>query len=560
LAAERAPTERLARWLPALIPLVLAALMAWHPRLIEGVISDPHRRAVIGIVALVVGLVSATLIAAGVDVRDGIRRGVHAVTSALRYVVSMLLYLVILLPLGAAHLWRRADPLRTGTSAGGSAWHPVTPSPARLAARTYRNERPAATAPRRPLTTATRVIGAVVLLLAADFAIGAVWDHIDPDEQRNAPTTTAARPITLTGVGLDAEPIALDGPDAEVFPPDPREDLPAMAKYPWRHEYFQELQRAQTTYWPYVMWRPLPATGRYVNITGTWERRGYTTPGATTDDVPDVDFYGGSTIYGEGQRDQHTIASEVTRLAEADGVPIRAHNRGVRGWVNWQEMLLFEQLSADPATRPELALFYDGANEFSAQSGTIRGVPAHSSVDQTARRLAGEKALAPQLTTTERDVGAWGHLQLLARDYRDTSATARVGAWLHDAVTGSPAGAEGAGTAHPTAAAGDPPVDEYGQDSLVAQPIYQRGQAMIEDTARRRDVDVLFFWQPLQQPTWDLYATGLRPPTIDLSQVFAGHDDIFIDGTHHNEDGSVIAAEAIWEHLKPQVQAWYDDH
>ncbi len=557
--------ERVARWLPAIIPLSISLVIDLQPRIVEVLLPDPDRRWAIGFATLVIGLLSGFLVLLGIDVRHATRRAVHAITSALRFVVSMLLYVFVLLPLGVAHLWRRADPLRTGTARDGSAWHPAVTTGAELATRSYRRERPLDDRQRRPIATATCIIGAVALLLVADFALGTVWNHVAPDGRPSRMTTASGR-IGFTAATPDAEPVQLDAPDAETFPPDPREELPAMAKYPWRHEYFQELQRAPTTFWPYLMWRPLPATGRYLNITESGERLGYATPGATGPDVPDVDFYGGSTMYGEGQRDQHTIASEVTRLAEGDGLPIRAHNRGVRGWVNWQELLLFEQVAADPATRPDIAVFYDGANEITAQGYSIRGVPAHTVLDEIATTMSASDTATTREPLAEPTTSTWDHLKALASDYRDTSATARAGGWLRAAVTGEPAAADAStatseATERQQPAQGAPGREALSDADLAAVPeIYRRGQALIESIAKRARVDVIFFWQPVQGGGPEGYADGVQEPTIDLSRLFIGHDDIFIDGTHHNEDGSVIAAEALWEHLKPQVQAWYDGH
>ena len=517
---------------------------------------------------LVVGTAAGILILAGVDVRSGIQRGVRRFTSALRTAVAVALYVLVLLPLGVAHLWRRADPIRTGRTPTGTGWHPATPPAPHLATRTYRQERgghigrPAT--PRahglRVASTTARVVGAAALILLADAAIGAVWYRMAPSTE---PTDAEiARGDINIGVGAMTDPpVVLNGPGAPVHPKDPREDLPAMAKYPWRHDYFQELQNVPITYWPYLQFRALPSVGRYINISADGERRSYVAERSSGEDVPDVDMYGGSTTYGEGQRDQHTIASELVRLAEADGLPIRAHNRGVRGWVNWQEMLLFEQIAADPATRPDLAIFYDGANEYDAQSYSIRGVPAHVGLDDISLLMSGKNAATTQDDADPSDsvpeVGMWGHIQLLASDYRDTSAVTRVGRWLRSTVTGEPAAAS---TAAPVRTPELPPGVEFNSESEDVQPIYRRGQALISDIAERNDIAVQFFWQPLQHGGFEHYDVGLEPPTIDLSQAFIGHDDIFIDGTHHNEDGSVIAAEAIWEHLKPKVQDWYDDH
>lgn len=538
----------LAGWLPALIPLSLSFVIDLQPHIVEVVLPDPDRRWRIGFGLLVMGLLAGGLILLGVDVRRGIDRSVHWFSSGLRVVVASLILFVVLLPLGIARLWSRGDPLGTGEGSEGTAWHKVVVADDRLTRRTYRSERVRSTGRTGLVEGLGRAIGLVALLLAADLAVGAAWERIAP--RGGTRVTSAPSRIEVVTGQITAPPVDLADPSAEPLPADPREDLPAMAAYPWRHEYFQELQRAPSTYWPYLLWRPLPAFGRYINITDSWERIGYQSPRSTDADVPTVDFFGGSTIYGEGQRDEHTISSEVARLAEADGLMIRARNRGVRGWVNWQEMLLFEQLSADEATRPDLALFYDGANEFDAQGHGITGVPAHTVLDEIATRMAGPSAVTSSAPRVVDDPDLRPHLELIVEDYVEASALVRAGRWVRDAVVGIPADAR---AATPTG----PGQSVYVEGGPVVRDIYQRGQALIADIADRRGVDVLFFWQPLQAAGWEQYREGIEDPTIDLSRVLEDHSDTFIDGTHHNEEAAAIVAASIWEHLKPRVEVWY---
>ncbi len=60
-------------------------------------------------------------------------------------------------------------------------------------------------------------------------------------------------------------------------------------------------------------------------------------------------FFGASALFGDGQRDDHTIPSEFARLAEADGIPVEVRNYGRPGIAMWQELELFEQLVVDRA-------------------------------------------------------------------------------------------------------------------------------------------------------------------------------------------------------------------
>lgn len=82
-------------------------------------------------------------------------------------------------------------------------------------------------------------------------------------------------------------------------------------------------------------------------------------------------FLGGSTVFGVGLPDDHTLPSEVARVAARDGVRLLAENWGVPGDVTWQENRRAERalLRGDPP--PDLVVFYDGWNDLTAVSSSL---------------------------------------------------------------------------------------------------------------------------------------------------------------------------------------------
>lgn len=75
-------------------------------------------------------------------------------------------------------------------------------------------------------------------------------------------------------------------------------------------------------------------------------------------------FFGGSAAFGVGQRNEHTIASELVRMAEKDRIALRVHNFGSPGWTIWQEFQAFSaRIGETGAEKPDLAVFYDGFND-----------------------------------------------------------------------------------------------------------------------------------------------------------------------------------------------------
>jgi hypothetical protein len=260
--------------------------------------------------------------------------------------------------------------------------------------------------------------------------------------------------------------------------------------------------------------------GDYVNI-----HDGVRETLAVDDPETTIWFFGGSTAFGIGQRDEHTIASEIVRAARADGRRVEVLNFGVSAYVNWQATLRFEQALADRAP-PDLAVFLDGVNDYAL--GYER---------QTYGRL--------DPSTTE----------LLATS---TSATEALEESIPDGY--------------------EPEYSNEVQEALAAAQ-YRRGVLRARELGEEYDVEVVNLWQPIllsmpvdrpmaatvlhnldldpgYQPTaeasYEATAEESGVDPVDLTDVF---DDVevptFFDWAHTNEAGARIEAQAIYEQLAP---------
>lgn len=97
-------------------------------------------------------------------------------------------------------------------------------------------------------------------------------------------------------------------------------------------------------------------------------------------------LFGGSAAFGLGQRDGHTIASELARAADARGVPIEVINMAVHGDVHWMEWNRMLAALTAGAEKPDLVIFYDGFNELATvnhvnNSGRAADLPFVGSLD-----------------------------------------------------------------------------------------------------------------------------------------------------------------------------------
>ncbi len=220
-----------------------------------------------------------------------------------------------------------------------------------------------------------------------------------------------------------------------------------MAGYPWREQYFTDIQKTLGGYWPFTEYRPYDFSSQYVNLDG-WVRRSYEAQGGP-DDQPTVWMFGGSTTWGEGQRDDYTIASWLARIAEDQGVPIRIANYGQRGWTHFQEMVLFEQ-QIELLDAPDVAVFYDGANEITSQSLIEEPVPTHTLTYQYSDKLLGTR-IVTQVPDTPGAASSSPALWAAAVDaYRQHSALHKVVRYVRsEIVVGRLRTGGGAGASRP---------------------------------------------------------------------------------------------------------------
>ena len=132
-------------------------------------------------------------------------------------------------------------------------------------------------------------------------------------------------------------------------------------------------------YEPYVIWRRDAYTSKYINIDEHGVRRTVKSPkpGAAK-----VFMFGGSTTWGTGSPDSHTIPSLLQKRL-GDGYDV--HNFGDIAYVAAQELNLLLKLLAD-GNVPQIVIFYDGINDGSAGAYSP-GVPR----DPEAIRMEWEK-------------------------------------------------------------------------------------------------------------------------------------------------------------------------
>lgn len=294
---------------------------------------------------------------------------------------------------------------------------------------------------------------------------------------------------------------------------------------PWAGEMIDELN-ATPLHEPDARygWHATERVSRYTNVV---DGRRVTLPVVNPDLT--VWMFGGSTTFGLGQRDKHTIASELVREARADGHVMEVVNEGVNGYVNWQETLRFEDLLR-AGGRPDLVLFLDGINDHAV--GFDR--ETYGLLDTTQPITLAATAELQELRRAQARAIGWTERHDPARQSRLTGEQYRLGVDRARAL-GAEYGI---------------PVVHFWQPHLVTIPPTSPGVATVSNNLH---LDPDWFPHVERQYERDAQRSGVHP--IDLTDIFDDADQpLFFDSGHTNEAGARIEAAAIYGHIEPLVQ------
>jgi hypothetical protein len=160
--------------------------------------------------------------------------------------------------------------------------------------------------------------------------------------------------------------------------------LPNYAGVDWARTHFEEFAALSSRYISYIGWRREAFQGRTIKLAGRYAQRA--TVGAADAAKPSVYFFGGSTMWGTGADDANTIPSLVTQLGG-----YRSENYGESAYTAHQSLVLLVQLLQE-GHRPNLVVFYDGANEVAHKCRTELTPTSHAREGQIRSALAATKS------------------------------------------------------------------------------------------------------------------------------------------------------------------------
>lgn len=509
----------------------LAATVLW-------VLGRTRGAAVVAVLAaavLVLGL-TAPAIAAGLD--RILHRAGEVVAHAVAVALSALAWVLVVLPVWALSRVVGYSPLDPGWSTPESSWTTVgtdrvrrpdgqPADPSRMGSLDpERSVRARRRSHLRLLVLAPLAVALLALaappLLRRYHLIG--QDSTSIDLRQGASGTAAGASATPGAPGAAPATVPPDTPTPRTFNGAPVDDY-AHEGEPWSKEHLREVSVAKVHSDYFLGFRLGDFESPYLNVRDG--RRVTSTPAGA--DLT-VWFLGGSTMFGIGQRDDHTIPSVVARLAEQDGIRIKALNFGVSGYVNWQEtVLLAQQLTVLP--KPDMVVFYDGVNDrglgtYRVDDGSLdpsvmERLPLSDEERATHRASLGVAADVSDADRNELEV------TLASAQYRRGVETARALA------------------------------RSYGFPVLHVwqpQPFAKKPNPADDELYRRLDFDPSIL--PASTATYDAIRTRSGVDPIDLTTAL---DDVtvpvFFDSSHTNELGARVVATELYRRIKPDLAA-----
>lgn len=313
---------------------------------------------------------------------------------------------------------------------------------------------------------------------------------------------------------------------------------PAIRDEPWAEQYRLDqdgLASLPQEYVPYLVWGFQEYHSQWVN-TSDRERRSYEPTIASGQRPLRVAFFGGSVLFGIGQRDSETIPSQFARLAERSGLPVEVHNYGMFGWARWQEYEYLERLLA-AGEQYDLVVVYDGLNDYMLQFSDPSADPTHGGskiLERLGDEIHREEYQFPGFLDGFHD---------LATTYRENSGVARV---VDRIVNG--------GSNLPDWLQTSEPVD-VGAASTAALDIYGRSGRAMSLLTDDHHVPIRFFLQATQIDWTPEQLAQMPPGTGNYSDVFDGiESSVYIDGAHTNERGARLVAQRLWRDLEPDLR------
>jgi hypothetical protein len=313
-----------------------------------------------------------------------------------------------------------------------------------------------------------------------------------------------------------------------------RDELPNFkADYAHAKNVFKDYNRVQHQYEPFVEWKTLPYNGKTLHINEQGQR---THEVKLVSQKPEkiIRFFGGSTMWGEGSDDQHTIPA----LFNETNPQYEVYNHAQLAYNSRQELdALINVYSKEQ--KADVVVFYDGVNDAAFLCPKeIDQLPAHRLVPMFREKLyVSKKAFVKDLLSkifienilkvihkfTYKPSAANSPYDCLSKPGKaEEIAEIMMKNWemAHELVTDR--NGKFLSILQPAAFVGKPRTDHLELDQQLAEN-FQEVYRLLKQKIGERN----------------------HPWIIDLSDKFDGNEYIYIDFCHVSPNGNEIMAREI---------------
>jgi len=322
---------------------------------------------------------------------------------------------------------------------------------------------------------------------------------------------------------------------------DERVDLPNYVDKAHSRTIFDETHKLETRYAPFVEWQRETFRGETITVDEQGERR-HRPPGGGERGV--VRFFGGSTVWGTGVDDDHSIPA----LFNARRPDWTVRNHGESGYNSRQQLERLESL-VQLGERIDLVVFYGGYNDVRELCRRDVELAGHGQQGQLAA-LVDPGPLVWQLLTSG--------LRPLIQDLREASgrlvvetsrcmadpsygervADATLATWRMARAVAELAGADFVAVLQPVAAIGRPNLSHLADDSFSLDDY---ATAQRNKNKLGRGIDHRIVYPKLQARMRASGADWIH----DATDAFDGDAFIYTGPCHVTENGNAIMAERI---------------
>lgn len=304
---------------------------------------------------------------------------------------------------------------------------------------------------------------------------------------------------------------------------DPRAALPNYQGVDWAAQHFREFAEVSTLYQDFIGWRRAPFEGKTIHVDAEGYRQH---PGAPKREQADVWFFGGSTTWGPGASDEHTIPA---RLQANAGRTV--FNFGESAYTAHQSYNLLMK-SYLQGGQPKQVVFYDGANEVVIKCRAELNFYS-TSHEVTIRERLRSSHLSPQLLAPT--------LELLGRGLRSASADKGYDCHSNEAKRKQIAAA----LVMDWTLARQLVESRGGRFVAVLQPISFTGKPRLDHLPGLKDAKALREQYDAVYPEIKRQLDQAGIPYADLTRAFDIDDHVYIDFAHVSPRGNDLMAKNI---------------